>query len=110
MLGLLILVAVAIVAFIAIKAVSGVVGFLIMVGVWMLIGYLAGQLIRGKDYGLLGNVLLGLAGGIVGSIVLRLVGVNFGDIWIISNVIVGVIGAAILIYAVRLFSDKDFAK
>ena len=68
MIGLFILVAVIIIAFIALKAVSGVVGWLIAIGIWMLIGYVAGQLIRGKDYGLVGNVGLGLAGGIVGSI------------------------------------------
>jgi hypothetical protein len=42
-------------------------------------------------------------------LVLRLVGVSFGDIWIVSNVIVGVIGAAILIYGMRLFGRDDFA-
>lgn len=107
---LIVLFAIIIIAFIAVKTFSGIIGFLIMVGVWVAIGYVAGHLIRGRDYGVMGNMALGLVGGLVGSAILSLVGVSFGNIWIVSNIIVGVIGSVILIYGVRLLGDKDFAR
>ena len=110
MVALFLLGAVILVAWFAVKAVAGLVGFLIMIAVWMFIGYLVGQLVRGKGYGPVGDALLGLGGGIVGSIVLRLVNVSFGDVWIISNIIVGVIGALILVFGVRLLGNEDFAR
>jgi len=76
---------------------------------WMLAGMLAGRVIRGRGYGPVADVLLGLAGGIVGSLVLSLVGLGWlGNIWIVGSIVVGVIGAVLLVYAVRLF-NKDFA-
>ena len=109
MIGILVLLVAIVAAFIVIKAVSGIIGFIIMVGIWMLTGFVAGKLIRGRGYGPIGNALLGLGGGLIGSLVLRLIGVSFGDIWIVSNVIVGVIGAAILIFGLRLLGNEDFA-
>ncbi len=74
----------------------------------MVTGYLAGQLMRGRGYGLVGNALLGLGGGIVGSIVFGLLGIGGGGI--IGNVIVGVLGACILVYGIQTFVRSDFAK
>lgn len=107
---LLLLLAVIVVAWIVVNAVAGIVGLLFMVAVWMLIGYLVGQLLRGKGYGPVGDALLGLGGGITGSVLLRILGVSFGNIWIVSNIIVGVIGAVVLIFGIRLLFDSDFGK
>lgn len=81
-----------------------VVSFIFMVLIWILTGWIAGQLIRGKGYGPVKDGLLGLAGGIIGSIVLGLVGWDFGGI--IGSIITGVVGALILIYGMRAFSDN----
>lgn len=81
-----------------------VVGFIFMVLVWIFTGWIAGQLIRGKGYGPVKDGLLGLTGGIIGSIILGLFGWNIGGI--IGSVITGVIGALILIYGMRTFSDN----
>lgn len=77
---------------------------------WMLAGMFAGRLIRGRGYGLVGDVLLGLAGGFVGSLILGLLGVGgIGNIPLIGGIIVGVIGAVILVWLVRQFADRNFA-
>lgn len=77
---------------------------------WMLAGMFAGRLIRGRGYGPIGDVLLGIAGGIVGSLVLGLLGVGgIGNIPLIGGIIVGVIGAVILVWLVRQFADRNFA-
>lgn len=77
---------------------------------WMLAGMFAGRLIRGRGYGPVGDVLLGLAGGFIGSLVLGLLGVGgIGNIPLIGGIIVGVIGAVILVWLVRQFADRNFA-
>ncbi len=69
-------------------------------------GFLAGQVIRGKGYNPIGNVLLGMMGFFVGSLFLgRLVATN-----ICGAIVVSFIGALVLIVAVRIFIDQDFAK
>jgi len=110
MAGFLALIAVMIVAWVAINAVAGLVGLLFGIAVWMLIGYLVGQLLRGKGYGPVGDAALGLAGGIIGSIILRILGVSFGDIWVLSNIMVGVFGSLVLIFGIRLIANDEFAK
>jgi uncharacterized membrane protein YeaQ/YmgE (transglycosylase-associated protein family) len=83
-------------------------GFAVMVLVWMFIGWIAGQLLRGKSYGPIYDALLGLGGGIVGSIVLGLVGISTSGA--IGTVVAGVVGALILVAGVRLVKDKNFAR
>ncbi|MBZ0298264.1 MAG: GlsB/YeaQ/YmgE family stress response membrane protein [Anaerolineae bacterium] len=76
----------------------------------MLAGMFAGRLIRGRGYGPVGDVLLGLTGGIVGSLVLGLIGLGgIGHIPLIGGILVGVIGAVILVWLLRLLGNRDFA-
>ncbi|MDL1900710.1 GlsB/YeaQ/YmgE family stress response membrane protein [Anaerolineae bacterium CFX9] len=77
---------------------------------WGIIGWLAGQIMRGRGYGALYNILLGIGGGIVGGIIFRILPLSgLGDLWLIGSVLSGVVGAVALIYIVRLFSqNKQF--
>ncbi|MCL4252161.1 MAG: GlsB/YeaQ/YmgE family stress response membrane protein [Anaerolineae bacterium] len=90
-------------------AVISVVNFILMILVWIFIGFLAGQLIRGKGYGPIGDAALGIGGGIVGSIILRLTGTTNWNDGLIGGIVVGTIGAVVLVFFVRLV-NKDFAK
>ena len=56
-----------IVAWLVLNTAGDLIGFVIRLLLWMLAGTLAGRLLRGRGYGLLGDILLGLAGGIVGE-------------------------------------------
>jgi uncharacterized membrane protein YeaQ/YmgE (transglycosylase-associated protein family) len=107
--GLLVL---AIVAYWVISSVVGfVTGFIGVLGtllVWIVAGYLAGQLIRGKSYGIVGDTLLGLGGAIVGTVALKVVGVSLSTLP--GGIITGVVGAVLLIGIVRLFHDSEFAR
>ena len=48
---------------------------------------------------------------LLGSVLFRLLGLQgIGDLWIVGNIIVGVVGAVVLIYAVRLFGKKEFGR
>ena len=109
--GLLMAVVVIIVAVIAIQVIFQVGGLLIAVVAWMLAGMFAGRILRGRGYGPVADVLLGLAGGVVGSLILGLLRLGWiGDIWIVGNVVVGIIGAVILVYVVRLVGNRNFGR
>ena len=91
--------------------IAGLDGMIIPVLLWMVAGMLTGRLMRGRGYGPVGDVLLGLAGGIFGSIVLGLVGLGgIGDIWLVGNVVVGVLGAVMLVWVIRFLGNKQFAR
>ncbi|MCU0480554.1 MAG: GlsB/YeaQ/YmgE family stress response membrane protein [Anaerolineae bacterium] len=89
--------------------IANIIGFVLTILVWIFIGYLAGQLIRGKGYGPLGDAALGIGGGIVGSIILRIIGQTNWDNNLIGNIVVGTIGAVVLVFLVR-FVNKEFGK
>lgn len=92
------------------KITVGLAALIIPVIVWMVAGMLAGRLLRGRGYGPIGDVLLGLTGGAVGMVVLRAIGLGgLGNMFILGNIVAGVVGAVILVYVVRLIFDSDFA-
>ena len=79
--------------------------------IWMAVGNIAGNIVRGDDYGVAGNIALGLAGGVVGTFVLRLFGwwgiLRFP---LFGAIISGVIGALVFIFLMRMTIDKNFGK
>lgn len=83
---------------------------LFMLLIWGVTGLIAGRLVRGRDFGVVGNVLLGFLGGIVGAILFALLGLwRWIDSGLIGQMIVGVIGSVVLIYLMRLI-DRNFAR
>lgn len=63
-------------------------------------GWLAGLIMRGRGYGLIGDFLLGLVGGIIGGWLARGAGI-WPESWL-GEIIVAVIGGVILVVIVRL--------
>lgn len=113
MIGIIALVGLLVFAFILFNLIFGVaftlVNFIIMVLIWIFIGYLAGQLIRGKGYGPVGDAALGIGGGIVGSVLLSLLGQTNWNDGLIGRIIFGAVGAVVLVFLVRLV-NKDFGR
>lgn len=86
-------------------------GLLIALLAWMLAGMFAGRLLRGRGYGPVWDVALGIAGGVVGSLVLGLLNIGgIGGIPLVGDILVGIIGAVILVYLVRLVGDRNFGR
>lgn len=110
--SILALVGLIVVAWFLLSAVIGasmtVASFIVTVLIWMLVGWIAGQLVSGKGFGAINNAILGLGGGIVGSFVLGLL--NIGTDGFVGSIIGGVVGAIILIFVVRALFNKNFAK
>ena len=66
-----------------------------------IVGWLAGQLMKGSGYGLLGNIILGIVGGLVGGFLFDAAGLSVGSDWL-GQLIKGVSGAAVVILIARL--------
>jgi uncharacterized membrane protein YeaQ/YmgE (transglycosylase-associated protein family) len=69
----------------------------IVIGIFA--GFLAGQIMRGRGYGLLIDLLLGIVGSIVGGTVFGLLGLHSSGI--IGELVVSTVGAVLLIVVVR---------
>ena len=71
--------------------------------VWGSSGYLAGRLLQGEGYGLLGNIVLGIVGGFVGSLLVTLVGfTGLVKLPVIGGILVGALGSAVVVVAAGL--------
>ncbi len=73
---------------------------LIVLLVGAVAGWLAGVIMKGSGFGLVGDIIIGLVGGLIGGWLLPMIGINFGGI--IGAIIMAVIGAIILIFIIKL--------
>ena len=66
-------------------------------------GWLAGLLIRGRGFGLIGDIVVGIIGAFVGGFLLTALGLAglFGA-GIIGAIVVATIGAAVLLFIIKL--------
>ena len=68
-------------------------------------GWLAGKLLKGSGFGLVGNLFVGLLGGVVGGIVFPAVGLSAGGT--IGTIIQATVGALVLFFLLGLFIKKQ---
>lgn len=73
---------------------------LIWVAVGVLAGWTAGLLLKGRDYGVAGNLILGLIGSLVGGWVLALLGFNAPDD-LLRHALVSLLGAMLVLGVAR---------
>ncbi|WP_319782131.1 GlsB/YeaQ/YmgE family stress response membrane protein [Oceanisphaera sp. IT1-181] len=64
-----------------------------------LAGWIAGQMMKGRGFGVVGNILLGVVGGFFGAIMFRLLGLT--STGIVGSLVISTIGAALLLYIAR---------
>ncbi len=75
-----------------------------MVLVWFLLvgliaGWLAGKIMKGSGYGVIGDIVLGVIGAIVGGFLFRMVGIAaYG---LLGSIIVATLGAVALVAVAR---------
>ena len=74
---------------------------LIFLGIGAISGWLAGLLMKGGSFGLIGNIVLGILGAITGGYVFGLLGISSGS-GLLGSIITAVIGAMLLIAIVRM--------
>ncbi len=73
---------------------------IIFLAIGAVAGWLAGTLMKGGGFGLLGNIVVGVIGAVVGGFVFGLLGISAGGL--IGSIITATAGAALLLFIVRL--------
>lgn len=66
-----------------------------------LAGWLAGQILKGRGFGLLGNIVVGIIGAFVGSFTFSLLGISIGAGWV-GAIFTATIGAILLLFLIGL--------
>jgi uncharacterized membrane protein YeaQ/YmgE (transglycosylase-associated protein family) len=74
--------------------------------IWFLLiglvaGWLAGRLVKGGGFGLVGDIAVGVLGALLGGVLFRSLGVSLGG-GLLGAIIVATIGAIVLIFILRL--------
>jgi len=64
-------------------------------------GFIAGQLMKGRGFGVLGNIIVGILGSFLGGFIFNQLGVSAGG-GMIGSIITAVIGAVVLLFIVSL--------
>jgi len=74
---------------------------IVILFVGLVAGWLAGKIVRGTGFGIIGDVLVGIAGALVASLLFPKLGIHLGS-GLVSEIIYSAIGAIILLLIVRL--------
>jgi uncharacterized membrane protein YeaQ/YmgE (transglycosylase-associated protein family) len=74
---------------------------LVIVVVGVIAGWLAGEVMRGAGFGLIGDLIIGLLGALIGGWLLPLLGIHLGA-GVVAMIVNAFIGAIVLLLIVRL--------
>ena len=74
---------------------------IVILFVGLVAGWLAGKVVRGSGFGLIGDIVIGIAGAFVATFLFPKLGIHLG-LGLVSEIIYSAIGAVILLLVVRL--------
>jgi uncharacterized membrane protein YeaQ/YmgE (transglycosylase-associated protein family) len=73
--------------------------------VWLIIGaiagWLAGKLVKGGGFGLIGDIVVGIIGALIGGWLAGALGISIGS-GLVASIILATLGAVILVIILRL--------
>lgn len=75
--------------------------FLWFLVVGLVAGWLAGVLVKGGGFGLVGDLVVGVVGAFLGGFLFSTFGVSLGG-GLVGSIVVATIGAVVLLFIVRL--------
>lgn len=78
-------------------AVSALIWFLL---IGLIAGWLAGKVMRGGGYGVVGDMIVGVIGALIGGWLFGLLGISAGGL--IGSIITAFVGAVVLLFLLRL--------
>ena len=82
-------------------------GIVIIIVVGLIAGWLAGQVMRGSGFGLIGDLIVGLLGALIGDWLLPQLHIHLG-IGIVALIINAFIGAIVLLVTLRLVGGRSW--
>ena len=74
---------------------------IVILFVGLVAGWLAGKVVRGTGFGIIGDILVGIAGALIAAWLFPRLGIHLGS-GLVSEIIYSAIGAIILLLIVRL--------
>jgi uncharacterized membrane protein YeaQ/YmgE (transglycosylase-associated protein family) len=74
---------------------------IVILFVGLVAGWLAGKIVRGAGFGIIGDILIGIIGAFIASWLFPKLGIHIG-VGLVSEIIYSAIGAIILLLIVRL--------
>lgn len=75
--------------------------FIWFILIGLVAGWLAGQLMKGGGFGVIGDIIVGVIGALIGGFLFSALGVSMGG-GLLGSIIVATTGAVILIFLLRL--------
>lgn len=85
-------------------------GIIAWIVVGLIAGWLAGQIMKGSGYGLIGDLVLGLVGAIIGGWLFGLVAPAAEPSGFLGSIVVATIGAVVLIFVARAIRGGSAAR
>jgi len=80
---------------------EGLTSYLIWIALGAVAGFIAGQIMKGRGLGVLGNIIVGILGAFLGGFIFNQLGMSAGG-GMIGSLITAVIGAVVLLFIVGL--------
>ncbi|MBN2866605.1 MAG: GlsB/YeaQ/YmgE family stress response membrane protein [Thiotrichales bacterium] len=77
-----------------------IINLILFLAVGAVVGWIAGNLLKGSGFGLIGNMIVGVVGAVFGGFVFGLFGITTGGFF--GSVVMAVFGAVILLYLIRI--------
>jgi uncharacterized membrane protein YeaQ/YmgE (transglycosylase-associated protein family) len=74
---------------------------LVILFVGLIAGWLAGKIVRGAGFGIVGDIVIGVVGALIASVLFPKLGIHLGS-GLVSEIIYSALGAIILLLIVRL--------
>lgn len=85
-------------------------GLIAWIIIGLVAGWLAGQIMKGSGYGLVGDLILGLVGAVVGGWLVGLVAPAAEPSGLLGSIIVATAGAIVLIFIARAFRGRGVVR
>jgi uncharacterized membrane protein YeaQ/YmgE (transglycosylase-associated protein family) len=74
--------------------------FIWFILVGLIAGWLAGMLVKGGGFGIVGDIVIGILGALVGGFLFGVLGFSWGGL--LGSIVVATVGAVVLIFVLRL--------
>lgn len=75
-------------------------GLLMFIFIGLVAGWLAGVLVKGGGFGILGDIVVGILGAVIGGYFFNALGISAGGM--LGAILVATVGAVILIFMLRV--------
>ena len=67
-------------------------------------GFLAGAVVKGRGFGLIGNLIVGVIGAILGGFIFRLLGISANNL--LGSLVCAFVGAVVLLFLLRFINGS----